>query len=97
MSAELDVSKKEQRRILIDSFVNSIIVYNDHIEITYNNKEGCKIISFEEVQEAASSAMKKAVGSDMEWQGPPSKCTAERRCFCLAGNAKVDSKPSGSE
>ena len=94
---ELDVSKKEQRRILIDSFVNSIIVYNDHIEITYNNKEGCKIISFEEVQEAASSAMKKAVGSDMEWQGPPSKCTAERRCFCLAGNAKVDSKPSGSE
>ena len=44
--------------------INSILVYNDHIEITFNYKEGCKIIPFEEIQKAASSAMRKAAGSD---------------------------------
>ena len=67
----LDTSKKEHRKTLIDNFVNSILVYNDHIEITFNYKEGCKIIPFEAIQKAASSAMKKAAGSDMESYGGP--------------------------
>jgi len=67
----LDIRKKEHRKLLIDNFVNSILVYNDHIEITFNYKEGCKIIPFEAIQKAASTAMKKAVGSDMESYGGP--------------------------
>ena len=67
----LDPTKKEHRKLLIDNFVNSILVYNDHIEITFNYKDGCRIIPFEEIQKAASSAMKKAVGSDMESYGGP--------------------------
>ena len=67
----LDASKKEHRKLLIDNFVNSILVFNDHMKITFNYKDGCKIIPFEEIQKAASSAMKKAVGSDMESYGGP--------------------------
>lgn len=68
---EIDPGKKEHRKMLIDHFVNSILVYNDHIEITYNYKESCKTISFDEIQKTASSAMKKVVGSDMESYGGP--------------------------
>lgn len=68
---ELDIQKKEHRKMLIDTFINSVIVYNDHVEITYNYKEGCKIIPFAAVQEAAATAMAKAAGSDMELYGGP--------------------------
>ena len=32
----LNVSKLEERRRLIDSFVNSVTIFNDHILITFN-------------------------------------------------------------
>ena len=67
----LDPTKKEHRKLLIDNFVNSILVFNDHMKTTFNYKDGCRIIPFEEIQKAASSAMKKAVGSDMESYGGP--------------------------
>ncbi len=37
---KLDVSKLEERRRLIDSFVNSVTIFDDYILITFNYKEG---------------------------------------------------------
>ena len=64
-----------------------ILVYNNHIEITFNYKDGCRIIPFEEIQQAASSAMKKAAGSDMESYGGPypesRRFSRKSAAFCL--------------
>ncbi len=43
---KLDVNKHEERRRLIDSFVNSVTVFDDYILITFNYKDGTKISLF---------------------------------------------------
>lgn len=47
------------RKKLIDSFVNSVYVYDDKVLITFNYKDGTKEISLEEINEEASSDLKK--------------------------------------
>ena len=46
----LDVSKLEERRRLIDSFVNSVTIFDDHILITFNYKEGSVRVTFEDIK-----------------------------------------------
>lgn len=47
---ELDLTKLEARKRLVDSFVNAIVVYDDHILVTFNYKDGTKQISFEDIE-----------------------------------------------
>ena len=47
---KLDVSKLEERRRLIDSFVNSVTVFDDYILITFNYKEGETRVDFSEIE-----------------------------------------------
>ena len=70
---KMDVKKLEQRRRLIDSFINSIDLFDDHMVITFNYKDGAKTITFEEIENAIN-------GSDLAGFGAPEK-TAERRFF----------------
>ena len=53
----LDVSKMEERRRLIDSFVNSVTIFDDHILITFNYKEGEKRISFSDIESSDLSSV----------------------------------------
>ena len=46
----LDVTKLEERRRLIDSFVNSVTIFDDYILITFNYKEGTERVSFENIK-----------------------------------------------
>ena len=46
----LDISKLEERRRLIDSFVNSVTVFDDYILITFNYKEGEERVSFSDIE-----------------------------------------------
>ena len=50
---KLDLSQKEQRQALIDTFINAIYLYDDKVLITFNYKEGTETISFGEATEAA--------------------------------------------
>ena len=59
---KLDMSLKDQRQALVDTFVNSIYLYDDKVLITFNYKEGTQTITFEEAAEAAS----KGNGSDLD-------------------------------
>ena len=70
---ELDVSKKEHRKMLIDNLVNSIYLYNDKMVLTFNYKEGSKTITFEEAASAVDAATAKASGSDLESSGAPNQ------------------------
>jgi len=47
---KLDVTQLEARRRLIDGFVNSVVVYDDYILITFNYKDGSKTLSFKDIK-----------------------------------------------
>ena len=58
---KLNMNQKDQRQALVDTFINSIYLYDDKVLITFNYKEGTQTITFEEAAEAAS----KGNGSDL--------------------------------
>ena len=70
----LDVTQLEERRRLIDSFVNSVTVFDDYILITFNHKDGETRISFDDIK-----------SSDLKSVGGPRKalCLNEMQGFLL--------------
>ena len=46
----LDVTQLEERRRLIDSFVNSVTIFDDHILIMFNYKEDSERVTFDEIK-----------------------------------------------
>ena len=58
---KLNMNQKDQRQALVDTFINSIYLYDDKVLITFNYKEGTQTITFEEAAQAAS----KENGSDL--------------------------------
>ena len=64
---KLDLSQKEQRQTLVDTFINAIYLYDDKVLITFNYKEGTETFSFSEAIEAAA----KEKSSDMDCLGAP--------------------------
>ena len=56
------MNQKDQRQALVDTFINSIYLYDDKVLITFNYKEGTQTITFENVAEATS----KGNGSDLD-------------------------------
>ena len=86
---KLDMSLKDQRQALVDTFINSIYLYDDKVLITFNYKEGTQTITFEEAAQAAS----KGNGSDLDCLAAPRKTHTQcvwvflycRRRFLPAG------------
>ena len=66
---KLDMSLKDQRQALVDTFINAIYLYDDKVLITFNYKEGTQTITFEEAAQAAS----KGNGSDLDCLAAPRK------------------------
>ena len=64
---KLDVRQKSHRKMLIDTFINAIFLYDDKMVITFNYKEGTKTITFVELQEAISNKN----GSDLDCLAAP--------------------------
>ena len=64
---KLDMSLKDQRQALVDTFINAIYLYDDKVLITFNYKEGTQTITFEEAAQAAS----KGNGSDLDCLAAP--------------------------
>ena len=60
---KLDVRQKSHRKMLIDTFVNAIFLYDDKMVITFNYKEGTDTITFDDLR--SSPAAEKS-GSDMD-------------------------------
>ena len=59
---KLDMSLKDQRQALVDTFINAIYLYDDKVLITFNYKEGTQTVTFGEAAEVAS----KGNGSDLD-------------------------------
>ena len=45
----------DYRREIIDTFVNSVYVYDDRLLLTYNYKDGSQTLSLKEIEAALSS------------------------------------------
>ena len=67
---KIDVSTLDGRRRLIDSFVNSITVFDEYILISFNYKDGTKTIPFSDI-----------LSSDLSSVGGPKKTGL---CFAKA-------------
>ena len=77
---KLDLSQKEQRQALIDTFINAIYLYDDKVLITFNYKEGTETVSFGEAAEAAE----KEKSSDMDCLGAPRRPQFVAAVFLLS-------------
>ena len=77
---KLDVRQKSHRKMLIDTFINAIFLYDDKMVITFNYKEGTKTITFAELQEAISNKN----GSDLDClAAPPPQILRNLRRFSI--------------
>ena len=70
---KLNMNQKDQRQALVDTFINSIYLYDDKVLITFNYKEGTQTITFENVVEATS----KGNGSDLDCFTAPRKTSTQ--------------------
>ncbi len=67
---KLDVTKLEHRRMLIDTFINAIFLYDDKVVITFNYKDGTDTISFSDLKAAEAQGN---TGSDLNCSLAPTK------------------------
>ena len=74
---KLDMSLKDQRQALVDTFINAIYLYDDKVLITFNYKEGTQTVTFGEAAEAAS----KGNGSDLDCIPAPQKRQLSKAVF----------------
>ena len=73
----LDVRKQEHRKMLADTFINAIFIYDDKALVTFNYENGTKTITFGDVED-----------SDIDFDGVPQekplKCKVSG-AFCFLG------------
>ena len=81
---KLDMSLKDQRQALVDTFINAIYLYDDKVLITFNYKEGTQTVTFGEATEVASEGN----GSDLDcFTAPriPDTLSCAGDSFCATG------------
>ena len=65
---KLDVRQKSHRKMLIDTFINAIFLYDDKMVITFNYKEGATTITFDDLKTTLAD---KKTGSDLDCSTAP--------------------------
>ncbi len=67
---KLDITRQSHRKMLIDTFINAIFVYDDKLVITFNYKDGTRTVTLEDVNTAATQEKS---GSDLDCSAAPKK------------------------
>ena len=65
---KLDVRQKSHRKMLINTFVNAIFLYDDKMVITFNYKDGTDTITFDDLKAVLD---KENTGSDLDCSTAP--------------------------
>ena len=68
-----NIHDPDYRREIIDTFVNSVFVYDDKLILTYNYKDGSQTLTLQEIEAALSS--------DLTGICPPEETPPDRWCF----------------
>ena len=69
---KLDVQQKSHRKMLIDTFINAIFLYDDKMVLTFNYKEGTATITFDDLKTAFAD---QKTGSDLDCSTAPKEMT----------------------
>ena len=77
---KLDVQQKSHRKMLIDTFINDIFLYDDKMVITFNCKEGTTTIAFDDLKTALAD---QKTGSDLDCSTAPRGSTDFERSSVL--------------
>lgn len=75
---KLDVHQQSHRKMLIDTFVNAIYLYDDKLIITFNYKEGSQTVTFGDIKTALSQ---ENIGSDLDCLTAPKKRARQGSLF----------------
>ncbi len=67
---QLERDKEEHRKMLVDTFINAIFLYDDKLVITFNYRDGSKTITLRDINE---TIFRENLGSDIECCGVPKK------------------------
>ena len=81
---KLDVRQLSHRRMLIDTFVNAVFLYDDKLVLTYNFREGTETITFDDLKNKLGEGFS---GSDMSSVAAP-HVKKNRTCF-FAGSVFI--------
>ena len=65
---KLDVRQLSHRRMLIDTFINAVFLYDDKLVLTYNFREGTETITFDDLKNKLGEGFS---GSDMSSVAAP--------------------------
>ena len=65
---KLDMTRQSHRKMLIDTFVNAIFLYDDKLMLGLNFHEGTVTITFDDLQKAIEN---EGFGSDLNSVGAP--------------------------
>ena len=88
---KVDLNTLEGRRRLIDSFVNSVVVYDDYLLVTFNYKEGAEQITFDQIERSDLSSLG---GPDRRFQVV--RLGNRRFLFCDLKRQAPFGKPEGA-
>jgi len=86
---KLDVQQKSHRKMLIDTFINAIFLYDDKMVITFNTKEGNKTITFDDLNTVLAEENN---GSDLDCSGAPKRKTTSKDVVFLFGFRTVQQR-----
>ena len=83
---KLDVRQESHRKMLIDTFINAIFLYDDKVVLTFNYKEGTKTITFDDLKTALAE---EKISSDLDCQAAPKETSTKRCSFFVAFSPAV--------
>lgn len=85
---KLDVRQESHRKMLIDTFINAIFLYDDKVVLTFNYKEGTKTITFDDLKTALAE---EKISSDLDCQAAPDNPLSCKRTvdFLFWQNPKI--------
>jgi len=70
---KLDVRQQSHRKVLIDTYINAIYLFDDKAVIGFNYRVGTKTITFDEAKRAVKESN---MGSDLDCTGAPKNRTS---------------------
>lgn len=85
---KLDVTKQSHRKMLIDTFVNAIYLYDDKLVLTFNYKDRTNTITFDDLKAALDG---KNTGSDLDCLTAPCRSKPCLACsdFFAKSHARI--------
>ena len=82
---KLDVRQMSHRKVLIETFINAIYLFDDKMVITFHYKDGTKTITFDAVSYTHLDGYKRQPRPSPGAAGPTPAATAGRSCATPGG------------